>query len=66
MQLFNKLSVIVTHSLPLNRGIEVREYLQENGKSPYKKWFDALPATIAAKVSVALLRIEMGNLSSVK
>jgi len=61
-----KLSGIVTHSLPLNRAIEVREYLLENGNSPYKKWFDALPATVAAKVSVALLRMEMGNLSSVK
>ena len=66
MQLFNKLSGIVTYSLPLNGTIEVREYLEENGRSPYKKWFDALPATIAAKVSVALFRMEMGNLSSVK
>jgi putative addiction module killer protein len=66
MQLLKKLSGIVTHSLPLNRAIEVREYLLENGNSPYKKWFDALPAMVAAKVSVALLRMEMGNLSSVK
>lgn len=50
----------------MHGAIEVREYLEENGRSPYKKWFDALPATIAAKVSVALLRMEMGNLSSVK
>ena len=34
MQLFKKLSGIVTHSLPLNRAIEVREYLLENGYSP--------------------------------
>jgi putative addiction module killer protein len=66
MQLLKKLSGIVTHSLPLNRAIEVREYLLENGNSPYKKWFDELPAMVAAKVSVALLRMEMGNLSSVK
>ena len=66
MQLFKKLSGIVTHSLPFNKPIEVREYLEESGRSPYKKWFDALPATVAAKVSVALLRIEMGNLSRVK
>ena len=59
-------SCIVTYSLPINSVIEVREYLEENGKSPYKKWFDTLPATIAAKVSVALLRMEMGNLSSIK
>ena len=57
---------MVTYSLPLNGAIEVREYLQENGRSPYQKWFDALPATIAAKVSVALLRMEMGNLSRFK
>lgn len=34
MQLFKKLSGIVTHSLPLNRAIEVHEYLLENGNSP--------------------------------
>jgi len=42
MQLFNKLSGKVTYSLPLVRAIEVREYLQEDGKSPYKKWFDGI------------------------
>jgi putative addiction module killer protein len=42
MHLLNKLSGIVTHSLPLNEQIEVHEYLLENGKSPYKKWFDGI------------------------
>ena len=66
MPISKEFSGIVTYSLPINSVIEVREYLEENGKSPYKKWFDTLPATIAAKVSVALLRMEMGNLSSIK
>lgn len=66
MPIFKELSAIVTNSLPSSGVFEVREYLEENGKSPYKKWFDALPATIAAKVSIALLRIEMGNLCSIK
>ena len=66
MSISEEFSGIVTYSLPINSVIEVREYLEENGKSPYKKWFDTLPATIAAKVSVALLRMEMGNLSSIK
>lgn len=66
MSISKEFSGIVTYSLPINSVIEVREYLEENGKSPYKKWFDTLPATIAAKVSVALLRMEMGNLSSIK
>ena len=46
--------------------IEVLEYLQTDGKSPFKKWFNRLPAQAAAKVATALLRIEMGNFSAIK
>lgn len=34
MQLFKKLSGIVTHSLPLNRAIEVHEYLLATAIAP--------------------------------
>jgi len=46
--------------------ISVDEYLQEDGRSPYRDWFDRLDATHAAKVSVALLRLSQGNTSSIK
>ena len=46
--------------------IEVREYLTEDGSSPYKKWFDRLDAQAAAKITTAKLRLELGNTSNVK
>ncbi len=46
--------------------IEVREYLDRNGRSPYAKWFDELDATAAAKVASAVTRISLGNFSNVK
>ena len=46
--------------------ITLVEYLDENGRSPYAKWFDKLNARAAAKVAIALARIEQGNLSTIK
>src|SRR5918996_4683680 len=44
----------------------IREYVDARGRSPFAEWFDDLDARAAAKVTVALARIEMGNLSNVK
>jgi len=46
--------------------IDVREYLAVDGSSPYRKWFDSLNAQAAAKVAIALTRVEQGNLSNAK
>ena len=46
--------------------IEVREYVDGDGRSPYAKWFDRLGAQAAAKVATALVRMEQGNLSNTK
>ena len=46
--------------------IELRYYLESDGQSPFERWFTGLDAAAAAKVSVALARLEQGNLSSVK
>ena len=46
--------------------LKVEEYLREDASNPYKQWFDSLPAQAAAKVTVAKLRMELGNTSSVK
>jgi len=46
--------------------IELREYLDRNGRSPYAQWFDSLDAPVAAKVASALIRISQGNFSNVK
>lgn len=37
-----------------------------NGASPFAKWFASLDAFAAAKVTVALYRLEQGNFSNVK
>jgi len=44
----------------------IREYITENGISPFSKWFNKLNSHSAAKVAVALSRMETGNLSNVK
>jgi len=46
--------------------IATREYLDEQGNSPYAKWFDSLNAHAAAKVAIAVYRLEQGNFSNVK
>jgi len=46
--------------------IKVEEYLREEASNPYKQWFDSLSSQAAAKVTVAKLRMELGNTSSIK
>jgi putative addiction module killer protein len=46
--------------------IKVQEYLREDGTSPYQKWFNSLNAQAAAKVTVAITRLELGNTSNIK
>jgi putative addiction module killer protein len=46
--------------------VQVREYLDAQGRSPYAAWFDSLSAAAAAKVAAAVYRLEMGNFSNVK
>jgi putative addiction module killer protein len=41
-------------------------YLDAAGRSPFAGWFDELDSTAAAKATVALTRIGLGNLSNVK
>lgn len=46
--------------------IEIREYLDQRGRSPFARWFKRLEAQAAAKVSSALYRMENGNFSDSK
>lgn len=46
--------------------MELREYLAADGASPFATWLDDLDSQAAAKVVVALTRMEAGNLSNVK
>ena len=40
---------------------QIKELLQPDGRSPFGAWFAALDVTAAAKVSVAVARIEQGK-----
>jgi putative addiction module killer protein len=46
--------------------IDVREYNDHDGRSPYAAWFDQLNPQAAAKVAVAVTRLALGNFSNVK
>ncbi|HME27539.1 MAG TPA: type II toxin-antitoxin system RelE/ParE family toxin [Acetobacteraceae bacterium] len=46
--------------------LELRYYLGADGKSPFETWFSGLNAVAAARVSVALARLEQANLSNAK
>ena len=46
--------------------LELRYYTEEDGRDPFGAWFSDLEATARAKVTVALVRLEQGNLSNVK
>ena len=46
--------------------MEIRDYLDQSGNSPFAVWFGSLNAIAAAKVTTALIRIEQGNLSNAK
>lgn len=46
--------------------MEIREFLDDRGDSPFARWFDDLDPQAAAKVTVALARMEAGNLSNAK
>ena len=46
--------------------IEVREYVDERGISPFGRWFNDLDAAAATKVRTAVARMEAGNLSNVR
>jgi putative addiction module killer protein len=46
--------------------MKVQEYIREDSSNPYQKWFDSLNTQAAAKVTVAIARLELGNTSNIK
>jgi putative addiction module killer protein len=46
--------------------LELREYIDRVGGSPFRIWLDELNAEAAAKVAVAVERLGQGNLSNTK
>jgi putative addiction module killer protein len=56
---------MVSYVLPLAI-VEVREYLDRAGRSPFADWSDRLHREAAAKVAAALARFQQGNFSNAK
>ncbi len=46
--------------------IEVLQYLDARGLSPFQRWFDSLDAPVAAKVTTALTKIAQAHWGNVK
>ena len=46
--------------------MNVIEYLDKEGRSPFENWFKRINAQAAAKVTRALVRLESGNTSNAK
>lgn len=46
--------------------MRVQEYVRADGSTPFGKWFTRLDAQAAAKVAVAIARLEQGNTSNIK
>jgi putative component of toxin-antitoxin plasmid stabilization module len=46
--------------------IEIRGYIDEKGKKPFAVWLEGLGSAAAAKGTIGLARMELGNLSKVE
>ena len=46
--------------------IEIEEFVDARGSSPFGRWVSRLDRHAAARVATALYRMEMGNLSNAK
>lgn len=46
--------------------LEIIEYVDASGRSPFRRWFDSLDAAVAARVTAGLGRLALGNWCQVK
>lgn len=45
---------------------KIKEYIRDDGTSPYEEWFIGLDTVAAAKITIVKLKLEQGILSNVK
>ena len=50
----------------MNGSFEIREYIEESGRSPFREWFMSLDAVIAERVDRYIRRLETGNFGAAK
>jgi putative addiction module killer protein len=46
--------------------VDIREYNDRGGRSPFREWYDGLSSDAARKVTTALYRVGLGNFSNAK
>jgi putative addiction module killer protein len=46
--------------------MEIRQYVDRQGRNPFERWFDKLDDGVQARIVVALDRLERGNLTAAK
>ena len=46
--------------------LEIRYYVTDGGRQPFAEWFAQLESIARAKVTMAIARLEQGNVSNVK
>ena len=46
--------------------IELREYQEQGGRNPFRRWYGELNAEAARKVTTAIYRLGLGNFSNIK
>jgi len=46
--------------------IQIREYVDSGGLNPFRAWFEALESLAAARVTMGLTRLALGNWSNVR
>jgi putative addiction module killer protein len=46
--------------------IDLKEFLDDRGRSPFQTWFNKLDPQAAAKMTVAIVRLQHGNVSNTK
>jgi putative addiction module killer protein len=46
--------------------MEIREFLDDQGRSPFGLWFEGLDPMAAVKMTTAITRMSLGNLSNTK
>jgi len=44
----------------------VVQFISSDGRTPFQQWFDGLDRVAAAKVRIAIARLQQGNVSNVK
>ncbi|MGB7265136.1 MAG: type II toxin-antitoxin system RelE/ParE family toxin [Terracidiphilus sp.] len=46
--------------------IEIRQYVDRQGRNPFQRWFENLDGSTRARIAVSLDRLQRGNFSGVK